>query len=174
MQMAARFIKEVCYIEVACIYVQNLFGIDILWLLLWLLWQRISRKQRRTAKKVERWKKFTMQPYMHVHLGIKEMQILLNFLRQKLFLEILTAFSSNESTPSTATIWYCFSFKLPTYFRSSLRVVPSLFCFSSFCISWEGHPGSNSSKHKVLFFFSSIPTTVRLWPNFKRIDFSVF
>lgn len=137
--------------------------------------QRISRKQqRKTTRKVKRWKIFAKQPYMHMHLSIKEeMQILLNFLRQKLFSKILTAFSSNESTPSTATIWYCFSFKLPTNFRSSLRLVPSLFCFSSFCISWAGHPGSNSSKHKVLFFFSSMPTTVWLWPNFK-IDFQYF
>lgn len=138
----------------------NFFSIDTLRLVNSGNKQKVAENNNKKSEKI---KKFTMQPYMHTHFRIREqMQILLNFLRQKLFSKILTAFSSNESTPSTATIWYCLSFKLPTNFRSSLRLVPSLFCFRSFCISWDGHPGSNRSKHKVLFFFSSIPTTVRL------------
>lgn len=113
-------------------------------------------------------------PCDHTHTWVwkRRCRFLYIFL-QKLFPEILTVFSSSVRMPSTATIWYCFSFKPPTNLRSSLRPVPSVLCFKSFCISWEGHPGSNSSKHKVLFFFSSIPTTVRLWPNFKT-DFQYF
>lgn len=142
--------------KVAFIYMQNVTGFDILGLYK----QKAGEKKIKESEKMQKIHHATIYAYAFKD----EMQMVLNFHKQKLFSEILTAFSSKESTPSTATIWYCFSFRLPTNFRSSLRPVPSLFCFSSFCICWEEHPGSNSSKHKLLFFFSSIPTTVRLWP----------
>lgn len=167
LQAAESFIQDlevVSCIKVASIYTQDGFDFDILGLYK-------QKAQEKTIKESEKMQKIH-HATIYAYAFKEEMQMVLNFHKQKLFSQILTAFSSKESTPSTATIWYCFSFRLPTNFRSSLRPLPSLFCFSSFCICWEEHPGSNSSKHKVLFFFSSIPTTVRLWPNIKIRSFS--
>lgn len=82
--------------KVAFIYMQNVTGFDILGLYK----QKAGEKKIKESEKMQKIHHATIYAYAFK----EEMQMVLNFHKQKLFSEILTAFSSKESTPSTATI----------------------------------------------------------------------